>query len=273
MRYIITESQLKHILKEAREYTDNEIIDFNEVDLQHEFNKLNDLLFNGELEPIEMLWNRTRGAHGMVKAFKRRSTGQITITSLSISKFLAITYKHFKDVLAHEMIHIYWLQKNVNAGHDYRFINQMNRINSMNLGFNVTLKGDGSQFELSKETTKKIKPLVVLITKIGNDYRLSLMSLNLYMNSGYRVSKIYDYLTNNTSDKRAKYDEVIGDFYLSGNPELLRYSVQKKLNNISYVDVSAEEVNKLVGDEKWMAGFVSRSGESTWDGSELPNNL
>jgi hypothetical protein len=93
------------------------------------------------------------------------------------------------------------------------------------------------------------------------------------MNSGYRVSKIYDYLTNNASDKKAKYDEVIGDFYLSSKPELLRYSVQKNLNNISYADVSVEEVDKLVGGEKWMAGFVSRSGESTWDGAELPNNL
>lgn len=273
MRYIITESQLKHILKEAREYTDNEIIDFNEVDLQHEFNKLNDLLFNGELEPIEMLWNRTRGVHGMVKAFKRRSTGQISISSLSISKFLDITYKHFKDVLAHEMIHIYWLQKNVNAGHDHRFISQMNRINSMNLGFNVTLKGDGSQFELSKETTKKIKPLVVLITKVGNENRLSLMSLNLYVNSGYKVSKIYDFLTNNASDKRAKYDEVIGNFYLSDNSELLRYSVQKNLNSISYTEESVEDIDKLIKDGKWMASFVSRYGDSTWDGSELPNKI
>jgi hypothetical protein len=271
MRYIITESQLKHILKEAKEHTDNEIIDFNEVDLQHEFNKLNDLLFNGELEPIEMIWNRRKGSHGMVKAFRRRSTGQITVTSLGISKFLAITYKHFKDVLAHEMIHVYWLQKNVNAGHDHRFISQMNRINNMNLGFNVTLKGDGSQFELSKETTKKIKPLVVLITKINNENRLSLMSLNLYMSSGYRVSKIYDFLTNNVSDKKAKYDEVIGNFYLSDTPELLRYSVQKNLNNISYTEESIEDINKLIGDGKWMASFVSRSGDSTWDGTELPN--
>jgi hypothetical protein len=275
MRYLFTESQLKHIVRESKEHADDEVIDFNEINLQHEFDKLNDLLFNGELYPIDLMWNRTRSAHGQVKAQKYRSTGKIVIKSLSISKFLAITYRHFKNVLAHEMIHVSLLQKNINAGHDYRFVREMDRINNMNLGFNVTIKADSSAFELSKEVMNKRRKLVVLVTRVDNEdgKRVSVMGVNLYKSSGYRVTKIYEYLTNTASGKRPKYNEVNGDFYYSDNPELQRYSVQKSLSNLSYTNSTDEEVNKLIEDAEWIAGFVTRSGDSTWDGPELPNQL
>ena len=259
--------KLLDIINEAREYADDEIVDFNEINLQHEFNKLNELLFNNELYPIEMMWNRTRSAHGQVKAQKFRRTGEIVIKSLSISKFLAITYKHFKDVLAHEMIHIYWLQKHINAGHDYRFIREMDRINAMGLGFNVTLKADSSQFELSKETKEKKRNLVFFITKVDNEEgsRISVIGYNLYKTKGYRVSKIYEFLT-----EKGKYHEVNCDFYISDNPELLRYTIQKNLNNLGYLNISDQDAKQYEEGSKWLAGFVARSGESTWEGDDLP---
>jgi hypothetical protein len=268
MRYIFTESQIRHIIKEAKEHTNDEIVDFNEIDLQHEFNKLNELLFAGELYPIEMKWNKRRSAHGLVKASKNKRTNIITIASLEISQFLAITYKHFKDVLAHEMIHVYWLQKHVNAGHDHRFIREMNRINDMGLGFHVTLTADSSQFELSQGTKQKKKELTFLIIKVAGESgsRLAVMGYNLYKSSGYRVSEIYEHLT-----QKGKYTEVHCQFYISDNPELQRHRVQKSLSNLSYANITDEEADKFTADTKWLAGFVARSGDVKWDGDDFPN--
>lgn len=272
MRYIITESHYKKLIKEAKEHTDDEIVEFNEIDLQHEYNKLNDLLFGGKLYPIEMLWNKRRSVHGSVTASINRRTKEITIKALKISQFLAITYKYFKDILAHEMIHVYWLQHNINAKHDYRFVQQMNRINGMGLGFNVSIKGDSSKFELSKETLAKKKQLVVLVTKVEGEStsRLSVMGLNLYKTKGYRISDIYETLTY-SGKEQSKYGEVLCDFYLSDNPELQRYPVQKSLYNLRFHNMPDEKAANLVDGAKWLAGFVARSGDSKWDGTDFPS--
>lgn len=267
MRYIFTESQFKQIIKEAKEHTNDEIVDFNEIDLQHEFRKLNDLLFGGELYPIQMGWNKRRSAHGVVKAIRNNRTKEVTIKSLEISQFLAITYKHFKDVLAHEMIHVYWLQKHVNAKHDHRFKEQMHRINNMNLGFNVTVTADSSQFELSKETILKKKEFAFLITKVEGEAgsRLSIMSYSLYKSSGYRVAEIYEFLT------KKKYGQVRCGFFLGDNPELQRHRVQKSLNSLSYSNISDQDADKFENGAKWLSNFVARSGDVTWDGPDIPN--
>ena len=267
MRYLFTEDQIRVIIKEAKEHTDDEIVDSNEIDLQHEFNKLNTLLFGGELYPIHMEWNRTRSAHGQVKAQRLRSTGEITIKSLSISKFLDITYKHFKDVLAHEMIHVYWLQKHINAGHDYRFIREMNRINNMGLGFNVTVKADSSQFGLSKEVLAKKKELVFVLMKVDNESetRVAVTTYNAFKKTGYRVGVIYKNLT-----KSGKYKNVTGKFYIGDNPELQRHPIQRTFNSISYENIKDDVATSYTEGARELSSFTASSGELEWKGSDIP---
>lgn len=268
MQYIITEAQLYKLIREAREHTNDEIVDFNEISLQHEFDKLNELLFSNELYPIEMEWNKRKAAHGVVKAQKDRRTGQITIKSLGISKFLAITYKHFKDVLAHEMIHVYWLQKHVNAGHDYRFLQQMERINNMGLGFNVTVTADSSQFELSNDVKAKQKELVVFINQVDNekDKRVSVFGYKLFKDDGETVSRIYNNLT-----KTGKYNLITGEFYLSTNPELQRHRIQRSFgSSISYENVEPSKAAAYSEGAKLLCKFTANKGELTWEGDDLP---
>jgi len=268
MRYIFTESQVRHIIKEAREHTNDEIVDFNEINLQYEFNKLNDLLFGGELYPIEMGWNKRRSAHGLVRAQKNKRTNIITIKSLEVSKFLAITYKHFKDVLAHEMIHVYWLQKHVNAGHDHRFKEQMHRINNMNLGFNVTVTADSSQFELSQDTKQKKKELVFFVNQVDNEEkkRVSVFGYGLYKADGETIGRIYNNLT-----KTGKYKEIRGEFYLGDNPELQRHRIQRSFgSSVSYENTDPQKVEELKQGAKLLSSFVATNGEITWDGEDVP---
>lgn len=268
MHYVITEAQLKVLLREAKEHTNDEIVDFNEINLQYEFDKLNDLLFNGELYPIEMLWNKKKSAHGTVKATMNRKTNEITLKTLSISKFLAITYKHFKDVLAHEMIHVYWLQKNVNAGHDYRFLQQMDRINGMGLGFNVTVKADSSQFELSNETKAKKKELVFFANKVDGEekIRVSVFGYNLYKEDADTVGRIYKNLTTT-----GKYKEIRGEFYLGNNPELQRHPIQRSFgSSLSYENLDPSKVEQYKQGARLLSSFVAKGGDITWEGEDLP---
>lgn len=268
MRYLFTESQIKYIINEIKEHTNDEIVDFNEIDLQHEFNKLNTLLFDGELRPIQMSWNKRRSAHGVAKASINRRTNEITVKSLEISRFLAITYKHFKDVLAHEMIHIYWLQKNVNAGHDYRFHNQMNRINNMGLGFNVTIIADSSQFELSPETQAKKKELVVFVNQVDNEEkkRISVFGYNLYKADADTIGNIYKNIT-----KTGRHKEIHGEFYLSDSPELQRHPIQRSFgSSLSYENVELARAEQYRNGAKLLSSFVVKDGEITWSGEDLP---
>ena len=268
MRYIFTESQIRHIIKEAKEHTNDEIVDFKEINLQHEFNKLNDLLFGGELYPIDMMWNKRRSTHGVVKASKNTRTNQITIKSLEISQFLAITYKHFKDVLAHEMIHVYWLQKHINANHDYRFIREMDRINNMGLGFNVTLTADSSQFELSNEVKAKKKELVFFVNQVDNEEkkRVSVFGYGLYKADGETIGRIYNNLT-----KKGKYKEIRGEFYLGDNPELQRHRIQRSFgSSVSYENTDPQKVEELKQGAKLLSSFIATNGEINWEGEDLP---
>lgn len=257
---------------EVKEHTNDEIVDFNEIDLQREYDKLNDLLFNGKLQPVTMLWNKRKGAHGVVKGTRSRTTGKITLKSLSMSQFLKVPYKFFKDVLAHEMIHVFWMQQDVNAKHGELFIQEMNRINSMGLGFNVSVKSDSSEtskFEMSSDFVKKGMELVFVLLQTDRDKNmLSVMKYDTYKSQGYRVADIYNYLVNKTS----KYRTARGEFYLSTNPKLQAQKIQRAFGGggISYIRIDDEIANSLKQDAKFLSSFDIESNGPNWEGPDKP---
>jgi hypothetical protein len=159
--------KLFDLILEKKEYSDTDVIDFNEIDIYHEYNKLNDLLFDGKLSRVPIILNNRKNAHGTVKSTINRRTGEINIQSLSMSKFLNVPYKFFKDVLAHEMIHVSLLQRNINAGHDWRFVREMDRINKMGLGFNISVTTDSSMLDDFEVSTKKNVVLIFCVININ----------------------------------------------------------------------------------------------------------
>jgi hypothetical protein len=259
-------------INEGREHTDDEIVDFNEIDLQQEYNKLNQLLFKGNLQPVTMLWNKRKGAHGVVKGTRSRSTGKITLKSLSMSQFLKVPYRFFKDVLAHEMIHVFWMQQDVNAKHGPLFVQQMNRINSMGLGFNVSVKSDSSEtskFEMSSDVVKQGMELVFVLLQTDRDKNmLSVMKYDTYKLQGYRVADIYNHLVNKTP----KYRTARGEFYLSTNPKLQAQKIQRAFGGggISYIRINDEIANSLKQDAKFLSSFDIESNGPNWEGPDKP---
>jgi hypothetical protein len=242
-------------LYETKEHTDDEIVDFNEIDLQHEYNKLNSLLFKGNLQPVTMLWNKRKGAHGVVKGTRNRSTGKITLKSLSMSQFLKVPYKFFKDVLAHEMVHVFWMQQDVNAKHGPLFVQQMNRINSMGLGFNVSVMADSSEtskFEMSQDVVREGMELVCLLMNTDKDKNmLSVMKYDAYKKEAHRIIDIYNYLVNT----KPKYRFVEGEFFLSTNPKLQARKIQRSFGSVSYTLVDESLTNELKQNAKFLCKF------------------
>jgi hypothetical protein len=260
-------------INEAREHTDDEIVDFNEIDLQQEYNKLNQLLFKGNLQPVTMLWNKRKGAHGVVKGTRSRATGKITLKSLSMSQFLRVPYRFFKDVLAHEMIHVFWMQQDVNAKHGPLFVQQMNRINSMGLGFNVSVRSDSSEtskFEMSSDVVKEGMELVFLLMKTDRDDNMfSVMKYDAYKSQGYRIIDIYNYLVN----KKPKYRFADGEFFLSTNPRLQASKIQRSFGSISYSRIDNAVANELKQNAKFLCKFEinNSNDEPQLSGPDQPN--
>jgi predicted SprT family Zn-dependent metalloprotease len=259
------------ILNEIREHADDEIVDFNEIDLQQEFSKLNKLLFNNQLQPVTMLWNTRKVAHGVVKATKNRVSGEIRIVSLSMSQFLKIPYKFFKDVLAHEMIHVYWLQKGrFKEQHGPLFQQEMHRINSLGHGFNVTVRGDSSNFELSQEVVKQGLELVftIISTDRQREKMLSVMTYQTYKKEAKLIGNLYQNLA------KKKYSQVQGEFYKSTNPILQKYKIQRSFGrSISYSNIDEQKYEELKRDATFLSEFnlTDKSTQPDWNGSDLPD--
>lgn len=258
-------------INEAKEHTDEEIVDFNEINLQHEYNQLNSLLFNGKLQPVTMLWNKRKGAHGVVKGTRNRATNKITLKSLSMSQFLKVPYKFFKDVLAHEMVHVFWMQQDVNAKHGSLFVQEMNRINSMGLGFNVSVRSDSSEtskFEMSSDVVRQGMELVCLLMTTDKEKNmLSVMKYDAYKKEAHKIIHIYDYLIN----KKPKYRFVEGEFFLSTNPKLQAIKIQRSFGSVSYTIIDEALTNEFKQNAKFLSKFVINNDGPQVEGPDQPN--
>jgi hypothetical protein len=149
-------------------------IDPKRIDLQKEYAKLNAKLFDGKLGMYPMKWNRRKGAGALVKWRKvggeaklvppsgrrkrwrrERTGGVIKILSVEVSTFYQSTLLGFLSRLAHEMIHVFLLEQNIDDGHGKLFRAEMRRINAMNLGFEVKVSEKVTDFEVEGLKQKK----------------------------------------------------------------------------------------------------------------------
>lgn len=251
------------IMVEAYEHTNDEIVTFENIDLEHEFNKMNKLLFNGELQMFPLDWSTSRARHGHV-SFRRWYDGTVEkIHGLFLSKFFKKPYANFKDVLAHEMIHVKNLQddmkskRRVTKGHGYDFIREMNRINAMNLGFTVTVTESGS-FDVADDVKgRNVYFAIIKISGSKNGDFVTVMIPKAFEERKTTIERIF-----NNVIKSGKYKSVVIEYYQSDSPKLLKYSVQRSFNrSISYTPIKPEEIQGI----KDLGTFIEKSelGEKT----------
>ena len=120
------------------------------------YNDFNQLFFNGELPGTVYL-----GVHDSFKVPGRydyyvNDYGEITRQSISISRSFDYEPKQFRNILIHEMIHLYLIYFGIDNGkqeHGPKFMEMMNMMNSIHqLG--ITVNQDLTQFKPAKGTSK-----------------------------------------------------------------------------------------------------------------------
>jgi len=234
------------IIAEAYEHTDDEIVTFENIDLEYEFNKMNKLVFNNELTMVPLDWSTSKVRHGHV-SYRRKFDGTVErIQGLFLSKFFKIPYNKFKDTLAHEMIHVKNLQddmklnrRSAKGGHGYDFIREMNRINAMNLGFRVDVT-ESNKFEVSDDV--KGKNVYFVILKLNGSKSgdfVAVMTPGAFAERKETLERIFNNLI-----KSGKYRSVTLEYYQSDSPKLLAHKVQRSFNrSISYTPIKPEEVS------------------------------
>ena len=233
------------ILMEAYEHTDDEVVTFEKIDLEYEFEKLNKLLFNGELQIVPLKWSVSKGKHGFVGYMRNRLTGQPEkITGLSMSKFFKIPYKMFKDTLAHEMIHVKNLQDDMKTNrphyrsdaHGRDFMREASRIGAMGLGFNITVTGEGS-FEVSDDIKGKDLYFAVLtLDGYKGGTHILVMTPKVFENDRSDLESLFNRLI-----ARGKYRGVTFEYYKTNSPYFAQFSAQRSLKGSVTYSKSKDE--------------------------------
>jgi hypothetical protein len=141
--------------------------------LQTEFDYINKIAFNNELRPIKLQFVKTRASGGkLVSQVTRDRFRRIIdekIISLDISTYYSRSLEQYRNILAHEMIHL-WIAQNKlrdDSHHGYIFQKKMRELNK--LGFDINLKDDAFDQEQTDMTPLNKPVILVLINNVTDD--------------------------------------------------------------------------------------------------------
>lgn len=225
-----------------------------EFDLEAMFDDLNDKLFGGELKRIPLMWKTMRGSGGHLKSTRRTTVinGKKTVTDtpdyIAISDFYKKDEKQILDTLAHEMLHLWIVQNNIqdDSYHGLRFKEKMREINKLGI-VTIDLKDDVTDLDVSDD-----KPLTKpVIAFVQEDHTLNRKLLSLIAASEFTPEakeKIMDAIVG--TSKYSKRDFTIR-FFECTDSVLRKYPVTRKFKNAHTLKyVICPEGLKPIGKEE-----------------------
>lgn len=210
----LIEEELNKFLNEAPNHADNDFVDRSNIDLQHEYDKLNKELFGGSLPRILLKWDnrKTMGGHVNGTVYnKNRYNEEIVVNHLSISLFHKTTYEQFKNILAHEMIHVKQMavMKTI-GGHKSDFYSEQSRINNMGLGYHVTQKVEDQKPVSDNILARRSgRSFIAIVYNLDGRYQISVTSLNVYNAEFDLIVRTFQSIVNNTGKYRSVEITVI----------------------------------------------------------------
>jgi hypothetical protein len=201
------------------------------ISLKAEYQKLNRELFDGELPSIPLKWMKSRRAGGWVKATINRRSGEITIKELGVSTFLKRTYEQFLGILAHEMIHVYWLANGKNEGHGIFFKAKLYEL-KRKASFDIPLTESIAGMELSEEAKQTKREVgVVLFDMADGKSRCAVYSLNAFTR---QYVNLHTYVLRFAERVASGYEVLKAYLLVSDNPELQKYPAKRKVSRDLY---------------------------------------
>lgn len=212
-----------------------DLVDYNTIDLQTEYDKMSVKLFRAGIFsellvkiPIELASKK-----GVI-AFVTSSNGHPV--KLTFSKFYKLTYQNFLDTLAHECIHVYTAQRKLyvglpsDRGHGGYFITLMNKINSSNLGLTITQKEEGD-VEITNQNQSLKKPLYVLTLNSKDGLIVKILGSEAIYKEAINDVKFINFL-----QRLVKNDTI--KFYKTFNAYFTKFTVSRSLNSVAYLTPS-----------------------------------
>lgn len=234
----------------SEEYQDDEIIDFDKISLQQEFNKVNAELFDNKVPVVPLKWSRRKTALGHVKNQVIKQTMTLLSMELWMSTFFSVTYKQFRDVMAHEMIHVLINDRdtrNVYDPHGWQFMREAERINGMGLGFNIT-KTNGEDLALSNKTLQRTagKTRTAIIFDMDGKFNIAVTTRQVYERDFETLIRILE----NAVNKGRRFNRIELNVVESDNPELMKYKQQRNfVGNVGFAPISDELLEDLLNGD------------------------
>lgn len=230
------------------EYSDEEYVERDKINLQKEYDDLNQQLWDGKLPKVPLEWDALKRAYGKVKGMYNRYTREVSITKLQMSSLYKLTYRQFKNIMAHEQIHVWQMGiMNEKGGHSWDFMRQANRINSMGLGFKITEK-NGEDIAVADDAiaNAKKRTLVAIILNIDGKYGLIVTTPNVYNAEFDLIVNLYDGLVN----RRGQYRNVEITVVETQSTQLLSMPVARTFRRgVRYMNLTDRLLGELIEDK------------------------
>jgi hypothetical protein len=134
-----------HVAASAPVKPDSRFIDSKSIDLEGEYAAMNKRFFGGKLGMYPMKWNRRSTSGAVVKWRKIPDCfggEKFSIVSVEVSTSKNLTHQAFLNYLVHEMIHVALIERGIDDNHGPSFKKEMNRINSEDKNFHITVVVD-----------------------------------------------------------------------------------------------------------------------------------
>jgi hypothetical protein len=251
-----------------KEYGSEDIINPQEINLREEYNKLNKLLFNDSLGEVPLKWDNRKTSLGHVSSIHNRITGERKVQHLSMSSFYKLSYRQFRDTLAHEMIHVWQTFRGEKGNHQWSFLSQARRINGMGLGFNINVS-NGEEISMSDQTKvgAQGKTLMAIILHIDGRYYLNVTTPSTYQVESDKFFNTLESLVN-----RGRYRSVEVTVVESNDPELLKHRISRSYQKgFSYTPLNDNELAKLL-DQKIVKNIKINRGVPTVVSEDAASN-
>ena len=193
------------------------IVDQHNINLQHEYDNLNHILFNNELKKILLKWSSLKNVGAKVVSIGIKNKPETwEIQRMEVSTFMEVTYENFINILAHEMVHVYLIQNHkaeFGGGHGLFFQQEKDKINKMGHGIHVTNTEDITTGRISSNIKGKTVGVVLFPEK---------HNIQIYDEKSMPdIIKTY----NDFPESWKERNKVI--FILSDNKELMKYPIKR----------------------------------------------
>ena len=229
------------------EFAEEDIVDSRNIDLQKEYDDLNQQLWDGKLPKVVLKFDSKKNGYGRVHGQIERFTRKVIINYLAISNMYKFTYRQFKNIMAHEQIHVWQMGvKNERGGHGWDFEREARRINGMGLGFDITAR-NGEDIPVSDQAMAKFtkKNLIALVVNTDGNYNIVVTTPNVYEKEKDQFFHIFDLAVN----RFRRYNSIEITVIETSNPELLKYPVARTfMRSVRSIPLPDRLLEQLLND-------------------------